>query len=383
MARNICAVTGTRAEYGLLFWLLKEIQKHAEFNLQLIVTGAHLVPEFGMTVQEIERDGFAVSHRVPIVQPGDDWTAVTKAMARAVDGMTNAVRELQPDLMLIPGDRYEMLAAAQVALVSNTPIAHVFGGDSTEGAFDEAIRHSITKMAHLHFVTTEEAKARVRQLGENPDYIFNYGSPGLDHIQRSALLDRAALENQLGLRLRARNVLVTFHPETLYAGRTQLHELLSALATLPADHLLVFTGANADPGGKAINQMLEEFVAQHENSALILSLGHARYLSALKNFDVVVGNSSSGLYEAPSFKIPTINIGGRQKGRVRAASVIDCACTKNDILAAIRRASSLDCSKVSNPYGDGRSSPRIVQQLIEIKDYRSLIRKKFFSLENK
>lgn len=380
---KICVVTGTRAEYGLLYWILKELQSRPEVELQIVATGAHLSEDHGLTYREIEKDGFRIAEKVPILQQGDTWADITGAMARGVAGFTAAFSKLKPDVLVLLGDRYEMLAAAQVGLVAKIPMAHLFAGDVTEGAFDEAIRHSITKMAHLHFVTSEDSARRVRQLGENPDFIFNFGSPGLDHLLRTTLLTQAQLETQLGCPLRAKNFLVTYHPETLNGDETGdgIEELLKALSAQSKDTLLLFTAANADPGGQAINKKIEQFVSGHENGIKVDSLGQIRYLSCLQYFDLVIGNSSSGLYEAPSFQLPTINIGDRQKGRLRAASVIDCEASEQKISAAIAAGLKLDCSKVINPFGDGHSSVKIVKQLLSLKQPLSLLNKKFFDLE--
>ncbi len=385
--RRICVVTGTRAEYGLLTEILRAFAADRAFELQLVVTGMHLSPEFGLTVKTIEADGFTIAARVDMLVAGDTGVATAKSMGLGLSGFADTFAKLKPDLLLVLGDRFEILAAVQAALVMQLPIAHIAGGDSTEGAFDEAIRHSITKMSALHFVTNPEAATRVRQLGENPSHIYIVGSPGLDTIRRMTLLDRTALEATLGAKLHQRNLLITYHPETLAAGgiRLPFQELLAALAELGPDTGLFFTYPNADPGGRELISMIDAFAANHANVHAWHSLGQLRYLSLMRTVDAVVGNSSSGLYEAPSFKIPTINIGDRQSGRMKAGSVIDCAANTREIGHALTQAFSPEfvekCRGAINPYGDGHATERILGVLKEITDFPSLIRKQFFILE--
>jgi len=377
--RKICVVTGSRADYGLLFWVMRAIQDDPDLMLQVAVTGMHLSPEFGETWRLIAADGFPVAARIDSLLPGDTAASVTKSIGRGVIGFADALEQLQPDILVLLGDRFEILAAAQAALVAKIPVAHIAGGDLTEGAFDDAIRHSITKMSHLHFVTNAAAAARVRQLGEDPRFIFNVGSPGLDTIARTALLPRRELEAALGFSFRERNVLVTFHPATLDASGSsaQLAELLRALDAFGRELGVVFTKSNADPEGGTLNCMISAYVDARPNCRLFDSLGQQKYLSVMSQVDALVGNSSSGLYEAPSLRKPAVNIGDRQKGRLRAASVIDCAPEAAAIENAIRAALRLDCSNVKNPYGDGHSAPRIVSALKSIDDPRALVRKEF------
>ncbi len=385
--RRICVVTGTRAEYGLLTEILRALAADQAFELQLVVTGMHLSPEFGLTVKTIEADGFAIAARVDMLVAGDTGVATAKSMGLGLSGFADTFAMLKPDLLLVLGDRFEILAAVQAALVMQLPVAHIAGGDSTEGAFDEAIRHSITKMSALHFVTNPEAATRVRQLGENPSRIHIVGSPGLDTIRRMTLLDRTALEAALGTKLHQRNLLITYHPETLAVGgnRVPFQELLAALAALGPDTGLLFTYPNADPGGRELISMIDDFAAKHPNVHAWHSLGQLRYLSLMRTVDAVVGNSSSGLYEAPSFKIPSINIGDRQSGRMKAGSVIDCAANAKAIGQALAQAFSPTfvekCRDALNPYGDGHTTERILCVLKEITDFPSLIRKHFFLLE--
>ncbi len=378
-SKKICVVTGTRAEYGLLYWVIKEILNSSDLKLQLVVTAAHLSQEHGETIKEIENDGMPVAAKVSTLGSGDSWSIATNAMARGLVGFTEAFEKLKPDLLLILGDRYELLPAAQVAMMSNVPIAHIAGGDITEGAVDNSIRHALTKFSHLHFVTNEASGVRIRQMGENPDHFFNFGSPGLDHLLRTPLFTKSELESELKFSLKKKNYLITFHPETIGFEKNKMEPFFAALDSLHGDVLLLFTGSNADPGGRVIDAQVDKFVAQKPNRHKVSSLGHKRYLSCMKYFDMVIGNSSSGLYEAPSFKIPTVNIGDRQKGRLRASSVVDCELSMQSIKDAIKRASDLDCSKTINPYGDGHAAEKIVKQIRAIPDFSVLLNKKFYS----
>lgn len=380
--RRICVVTGSRAEYGLLYWVMKEIQADADLVLQVVVTGMHLAPEFGSTYRVIEEDGFAIDARVEMLLASDTPVGIAKSIGLGVIGFADVFERLRPDIVVVLGDRFEILAAVQAALVARLPVAHIAGGDTTEAAFDEAIRHSITKMSHLHFVTNEDAARRVRQLGEAPENIHLVGSPGLDHIQRLSLLDRAELSRQLGHEFRPRNLLVTYHPETLgdQPAVQQFRELLIALDRLGDDVGLFLTRPNADTGGKSLLPLIDAFVASHRNARAFTSLGQLRYLSLMAQVDAVVGNSSSGLYEAPSFKKPTVNIGDRQRGRLQAGSVLNCPPLADMIEQTIRAAFTLDCQTVVNPYGDGQSSPRIVGVLKAVPDPRTLLRKHFFEV---
>jgi UDP-N-acetylglucosamine 2-epimerase (non-hydrolysing)/GDP/UDP-N,N'-diacetylbacillosamine 2-epimerase (hydrolysing) len=377
---RICVVTGSRAEYGLLYWVLHDLRQTPGVELQLVVTGMHLAAEFGLTVREIEQDGFAISRRVEMLVDGDTRAAVAKSIARGIVGMSEAIEQLQPQLVLVLGDRFEIFAAAQACLVHRVPLAHIAGGDTTEGAYDESMRHAITKMAHVHFVTNEESARRVRQMGEDPQHVHVTGSPGLDHLLRRPLLDRAALESALGARLGERNLLITFHPVTLAQddGASQFQELLAALEQLDPRIKLWFTLPNADSGGRALGTALREWVQAHGDRArLYESLGQQRYLSLMSHSDAVVGNSSSGLYEAPSLHVPTVNIGDRQQGRLAADSVIHCPPQRAAIAAAIARAMTLDCTSVINPYGDGTAARRIVDVLRALPPADQLLKKSF------
>lgn len=381
--RTICVVTGSRAEYGLLYWLMKEILDDVSLRLQIIVTGMHLSPEFGLTYQVIEADGFTIDAKVEMLLSSDTAVGIAKSTGVGVIGFGEALDRLRPDILVLLGDRFEILAAAQAALFANIPVAHIAGGDVTEGAFDDAIRHSITKMSHLHFVTNEDAARRVRQLGESQDCIFNVGSPGIDYIKRLKLLSKSELERALGFQFRKRNLLVTFHPATLdleSSPADQFMELLTALDHLGTDTGLIFTKPNADTGGRQIIRLMEEFAATRANARAYSSLGQLQYLSAMSHVDAIVGNSSSGLYEAPSMGKPSVNIGDRQKGRLEASSVVNCPPAADHIGRALSQAFASDCSGVRNPYGDGNSSMRIKDQLKRVENPRALLKKQFFDL---
>jgi UDP-hydrolysing UDP-N-acetyl-D-glucosamine 2-epimerase len=380
MASRICVITGSRADYGLLYWVLHDLRAEPDLELQLVVTGMHLSPEFGLTVNEIEKDGFPIARRVEMLISSDTPGGVAKSLGLGVIGMSDALEQLRPEVALVLGDRFEILAAVEACLIHNIPVAHIAGGDTTEGAFDESIRHAITKMAHIHFVTNELSARRVRQMGEDPTRIHVVGSPGLDHLRRLQLLQRTALEEKLGARLRDRNLLVTFHPVTLEAddNKRQIGELLAALETFDSDTGLWFTRPNADNGGHAISASLDAWAAQHPGrSHVYTSLGQLRYLSLLSQVDAVVGNSSSGLYEAPSFAVPTVNIGDRQRGRLAPASVLHCAPERGAIKQAITQALALDCREIANPYGDGYAAGRILSILRDLPPAGELLKKHF------
>lgn len=384
MSRNICVVTGTRAEYGLLRWVMEGIRQMAGLELQVIATGMHLSPEFGLTYREIEKDGFHIDRKVEMLLSSDTPSGLAKSMGLGLIGFSEALQQLQPDLMLVLGDRFEIFSAVAAAMVARIPVAHLHGGEATEGAFDEAIRHSITKMSHLHFVAAEEYRKRVIQLGEQPERVFLVGGLGIDNIKKLTLLERPALEASLGFELGPKNLLVTFHPVTLENATStqQIAELLEALGTLEDTHL-IFTKPNADTGGRVLFDMIEQFVADHPNARAYTSLGQLRYLSCIRHVDGVVGNSSSGLTEVPSFGKGTINIGDRQRGRLKAESVIDCNPERQSITAALQRLYSpaflVMLKTVRNPYGEGGASEKIVQVL---QDYplETILKKSFHDL---
>lgn len=383
--KKICVVTGARAEYGLLRWVMEGIRQSAELELQLVVTGMHLSPEFGMTVDIIEADGFVINRKVELLLSSDTVVGVTKSMGLGMIGFADALADLNPDLMLVLGDRYEIFAAAASAMIARIPIAHLHGGEITEGVFDEAIRHSITKMSHLHFVAADEYRRRVIQLGEQPEHVFNVGGLGIDNILRLKLLARDELEDALDFKFEKRNLLITFHPVTLEQGASaqQMEELLKALAELK-DTGFIFTMPNADTEGRALFDQIKHFCMQHPQARAYTSLGQLRYLSCVQHVDGVVGNSSSGLIEAPSFKKGTINIGDRQRGRLKAASVINCEPCKLGISNAIERLFSVEFQMqlrcVKNPYGEHGASDEIVK-IIESQVLPSILKKRFCDIQ--
>ena len=380
---KICVVTGTRAEYGLLQWVMQAIQDDSDLELQLIVTGMHLSPEFGLTYKTIEQDGFKIDQKLEILLSSDTDVGVSKSVGIATVGFAENFDRLKPDYVMLLGDRFELLAAAQAALFARIPIAHLIGGDVTEGAFDEAIRHSITKMSHLHFVTNLDSGKRVEQLGEDPKRIFVVGNPGLEHLHKTAFLDRDKLSDLLNFEFRKRNILVTFHPVTLddIPSQNSFEELLLALKELDQNTGIIFTKPNADTDGRALIARLDQFVKNNSNASVYTSLGQLKYLSTVKVVDAVVGNSSSGILEVPSLGTPTVNIGDRQKGRLRASSVIDCKAMAVDIRNAIEKAMLVDCSNVINPYGDGHTAMKIIELIKSIPNPKSLVKKEFHNLE--
>ena len=384
MTRKICVVTGTRAEYGLLRWVMEGIQQEPGLELQLIATGMHLSPEFGLTYREIESDGFRIDQKVEMLLSSDTPVGLGKSMGLGLVGFSDALQRLEPHMLLVLGDRFEIFAAAAAAMVARIPIAHLHGGEATEGVIDEPIRHSITKMSHLHFVAAEEYRRRVIQLGEQPDCVFLVGGMGVDSIRRLELLNRRELEASLDFQLGTRSLLITFHPLTLEdsTSQAQMVELLAALGALE-DTRLVFTLPNADTDGRVLFQLVEQFVSQHESAKAFTSLGQLRYLSCVSHVDGVVGNSSSGLAEVPSFRKGTINIGDRQRGRLKAESVIDCAPEREAIGASIAELYSSDFKAmlrtVQNPYGDGGASARVVEVLATAA-LDGIIKKRFHDL---
>lgn len=377
--RKICVVTGSRADYGLLYWPMRLLAADPNFELQVVATGMHLSPAFGETWRQIESDGFPIAARVETLLSGDSPVAVAKSVGIGVIGFADVMGRLESDLMLVLGDRFEILAAVQAALFARVPVAHLCGGDVTEGAFDESIRHAITKMAHLHFPSNTQAASRLAAMGENPAHVHAVGSPGLDRIRRMDFLARDRFFEAVGLAPRIRNLLVAFHPATLDAlsGLDQVEELLLALASLGPDTGLLITGANADTEGQRLNGRLREFADSREAAVFSMSLGSELFLNALRQADVIVGNSSSGLYEAPSLGTPTVNIGDRQKGRLRARSVIDCAPARLSIGAGIDQALARGRQAVDNPYGNGHAAEAIIAVLRRVPDYAALLRKPF------
>ena len=383
--RKICVITGTRAEFGLLRPLIELIANDKELQLQLIATGMHLSPEFGYTLNEITDAGFVVDKKVECLLSSDSSIGVSKTIALAVSGFADALTELTPDLVVVLGDRTEILGAVIATAMANIPIAHLHGGETTEGAYDEAIRHSITKFSHLHFTSTEAYRKRVIQLGEHPDTVFNVGAIGLDAIKKLPLLDKASFEQTIGFKLKERNILITYHPVTLEkeAPIKTFENILTALDEL-TDTALIFTHANSDKNGRIINKMITEYVSNHKDKAVeFKSLGQLRYLSALQYVDFVIGNSSSGILEVPAFYIPTINIGDRQKGRICNESVIN----SNNSLEDIKKSITFTLDKTFREkiqqqellYGNGTAAGKILQI---IKEHNHIsIKKSFYNID--
>ena len=381
--RKICVITGTRAEYGLLKRLIKAIEDSKEFHLQLIATGMHLSKQFGYTYKEIESDGFTIDKKIDIKLDSDTPAGISKSTSLGIVGFSKSLEELQPDLILILGDRFEILSASIASMFLRIPIAHLHGGELTEGATDEAIRHSITKLSHIHFVASEEYKNRVIQLGEEPKNVFLVGGLGVDAIKSAKLLNRTELEDSLNLKFRKKNILVTFHPVTLEDSTSgyQMKELLKALSQLN-DTTIIFTMPNADVDGKILFSLIEDFTKKHSNAYAFTSLGQLKYFSSIAQADCVIGNSSSGLLEVPTFRKATINIGDRQRGRMKAASVIDCDPNLKSISGALKQIYKPEFFKklqsTKNPYGDGLAVEKIISVLQNIS-FNNLLKKKFYN----
>jgi GDP/UDP-N,N'-diacetylbacillosamine 2-epimerase (hydrolysing) len=380
---KLCVVTGSRAEYGLLSPLLALIKKDRSATLQLLVTGMHLSPEFGSTYRQIEKDGFTIDEKVEMLLSSDTDTGTVKSTGLAMIGFADAFQRLQPHWVIVLGDRFEIFAAATAAHLLKIPVAHLHGGELTEGATDDAMRHAITKMSYLHFTATEEYRKRVIRLGESPDRVWNVGAIGLENIRTLKLLDRKKLSAQLGFPIDKPTVLVTFHPVTLEkdTAEGQMENLLVALDQFPGLQVL-FTLPNADAKGRAIMRIIEEYVVKNPaRSRAFASLGQLKYLSALQYVKVVVGNSSSGIIEAPQFNIPTVNIGDRQTGRIKPASVIDVGTDVQSIVTGIRKAVSpaflKSCSKVKNPYAGGNTAATILQTIRQAGQLSS-VKKPFY-----
>ena len=383
--KKICVVTGTRAEYGLLRWVIEGIRQSPELELQLVVTGMHLSPEFGMTVDAIKADGFTIDRKVEMLLSSDTSVGISKSIGLGMIGFADALEQLQPDLMLVLGDRFEIFSAASTAMIARIPVAHLHGGELTEGAFDELIRHAITKMSHLHFTATDTYRQRVIQLGEQPDRVFNVGSAGVDNLSRLELLNKQDFEEAISFRLGKKNIIVTFHPVTLENATValQFQYLLDVIDEYDDLHV-IFTKANADTNGRIINEMIERYVAERSDTTVCFtSMGQLLYLSALQHINGVVGNSSSGLLEAPYFRIGTVNIGDRQRGRIKAESVIDCEPNRDDIRVAMQRLFSEEFVRVAkqvvNPYGTGGVAEKIIAVLEECQ-LDGILKKSFFDL---
>lgn len=384
MKRKIAVVTGSRADYGLLYWLMKEIQEDPDLVLQVVVTGMHLSPEFGLTFQQIETDGFKIDAKVEMLLSSDTSLGISKSIGLGLIGFADILNQLKPDILVVLGDRFEILAAVQVATMKPMFVAHIHGGETTQGAIDESIRHAITKMSQLHFVSSELYRKRVIQMGEEPDQVFNFGAPGLDYIQNLEWVNRSSLEDFLEFKLKNPIFLVTYHPVTLdnQNAKTRINELLMALDTFP-DAKVIFTYPNADKDGRSLIEEITQWTNKNKNRAKIfISLGQQIYLSLMREVDVVIGNSSSGIIEAPALKQATVNIGDRQKGRLKATSVIDSREGKTNIVTAIKHALS-DEMRDSLPqtkslYGSGKVSFKIKEIL---KSKELTLQKSFFDIE--
>ena len=385
MTRTVCVVTGTRAEYGLLRWVMQGIKDAKDLELQIIVTGMHLSPEFGLTYKEIESDGFIIDHKVEMLLSSDTPVSISKSMGLGLISFGDVFQQFKPDLLLVLGDRFEVFSAVATALISRIPVAHLHGGETTEGAFDESLRHSISKMSHLHFVAAEEYRDRVIQLGEDPKNIFLVGGLGIDNIKKLNLLDRSALEVSIDFKLANKNLLITYHPVTLdnQTSRQQMSELLLALDKLENTNL-IFTMPNADTDSRVLIEMINAYVEININAVAFTSLGQLRYLSCIKYVDGVIGNSSSGLIEVPSFAKGTINIGSRQQGRLKAKSVIDCDSERQSISAAIEKLYStsfqVSLKTVINPYGEGGASEKVVD-ILQKQPLDNILKKKFHDFQ--
>lgn len=386
LSKKIAVFTGTRAEYGLLSCLMTRIQETEGLELKLIVSGMHLSPEFGLTYQQIEKDGYKIDKKIEMLMSSDTSVGIVKSMGIGMISYAEVLEDLQPDLLVILGDRYEALSMATACLIHKVPIVHLHGGEITEGAFDESIRHAITKLSSLHFASTEEYRNRIIQLGEHPDRVFNVGGLGIENIKKLDLLSKESFEDSIEFKLGKKNALITYHPVTLEKGGAlnEFKDLLEVLDELEDTHL-IFTMPNSDTNGRAIIKMIEEYVQKNSDKACCFtSLGQLRYLSALQYMDIVVGNSSSGVIEVPSFNIATLDIGDRQKGRVKGASVIECSTQKDAIKLAINKALSKEfkvfINNERNPYDAGLDASKIIVETLLKIDPTSLIRKPFYDL---
>jgi UDP-hydrolysing UDP-N-acetyl-D-glucosamine 2-epimerase len=383
--RKICVITGTRAEYGLLNPLMKELDAAPDVELQIIACAMHLSPEYGETYKTIEQDGFSIDAKVEMLLSGDTPSAITKSIGLGCIGFADTLERLAPDIVILLGDRFEALAAAQAALIARIPVAHLHGGEGTEGNIDEGIRHSITKMAHLHFTAAEDYRRRVIQLGENPERVYNFGAPGIDSVYNLDLLDRESLSASIGFDIQTPYFSLTYHPVTLVKEKPSvaISELIAALEHFP-DHKVVITAPNADTNGRNAFAALQALAKEAPQRFLFaVSLGQIRYLSLMKHAEAVIGNSSSGMIEAPALGTPTVNLGPRQRGRQRAPSVIDCEENESDIRAAIEQAVSADylatIMEKPHPFGNGTASPRIAK-ILRTANLDGIIFKAFYDL---
>lgn len=384
--RKICVITGSRAEYGLLSGLMRAIQTDTELQLQVIATNMHLSPEFGLTYKEIERDGFRIDKKVQMLLSSDTANATTKSVGLATIGFADAYEDLQPDLIVVLGDRFEILAAVSAALFYKIPVAHLHGGEITEGAYDDCIRHAITKMSHLHFTSTEAYRQRVIQLGEQPERVFYVGAIGVENTKRILLLSKRELEESIHFSLGDKSMLVTYHPVTLenHTAVSQCQNLLDALDNF-SDYKVIFTLPNSDTDGRILIRMIQDYVSVHPDRCMsIPSLGLKRYLSALRYVDAVVGNSSSGIIEVPSFRIPTLDIGDRQKGRIASDSVVHCGTDKREIVDGLSIVLSLEqkdkAKRCLNPY-DKENTTQAILDVIKHYPLDNLVHKSFYNIK--
>ncbi len=384
--KKVCIITGTRAEYGLLKPVIDKVYHSEELELRLVVTGMHLSGEFGWTYREIEGDGYPIDAKIEMLLSSDTPVGITKSMGVALIGFADYFASHRPDIAVILGDRYEMLAAASAAMTARVPIAHIHGGEKTEGAMDEAIRHSITKMSQIHFTATEEYRRRVIQLGEQPDTVYNVGSLGVENVKNIKLLKQDELEESMGFRFTDKTLMITYHPVTLetYTAAEQFKNILSVIDA-HRELSVIFTKANADTDGRIINQMIDEYAAKNgERCKAYASLGQVRYLSALQYCAAVIGNSSSGIAEVPSFGIPTVDVGDRQRGRLSAESVIHCGSSAAEINTALTTALSAEfrdsLDDISNPYEKAGTSDMIVCTIKEFLQVGIDMKKKFYDI---
>ena len=385
--RKIAVITGTRAEYGLLYWVIKGIQESPELELQLIVTGMHLVSKFGSTIKEIENDDFLIAAKVDMKLISDSELDISSSIGVGITEFAKVYERIKPDILLVLGDRFEILSAVSAAVPFRMPIAHIHGGESTEGLIDESIRHAVTKMSHIHFVSTEKYRKKVIQMGELPENVFCFGAPGIDNIHKLNLMEKKEICDELKIANDRRIGVCTYHPVTLEenTAESQINEILEAVRHFD-EISWVFTAPNADTHSSVILRKIKDFVNEFPNKArLFSSLGQLKYLSLLKNASIMIGNSSSGLIEAPSFGLPVVNIGDRQRGRVRARNVIDVRlCKEEAIVAAINKAASSEFANflggIQNPYGDGHTSEKIVEKLRTVTLGENLIKKRFHEI---
>tara|TARA_X000000368_G_scaffold271741_1_gene215429 strand:- start:1528 stop:2679 length:1152 start_codon:yes stop_codon:yes gene_type:complete len=381
---KVCVITGTRAEYGLLYWTMKLMDENPNIQLYVCLTGMHLSPEFGYTCDKVKEDGFVIDHKVEMLLSSDSAVGISKSIGLGIIGFSDYFEQLKPDWILVLGDRFEIFSAVSAAMIAKIPVCHCHGGESTEGLIDEAIRHSITKMSHLHFASTERYRKRIIQLGEQPNKVFNSGALGIENINRIELLNRQDFENKINFKLSKLNFLVTFHPVTLenYSADEQFNELLDSLRKIKKANI-IFTKPNADHDGRGIIKLIDLFVNENKKRSIsFISMGQLLYLSAIKHCDIVIGNSSSGLIEAPSFKKPTIDIGDRQRGRIKSKSVLNCEPFETSISKSIEFALSESFQKklklIDNPYDNGNSSEIIVNKILETSK-KNILKKKFYN----